>query len=102
MRLTKKEKNILNIIVEVACIAFIVACFLFVSYKESHYTKDMTVYDMRNEIITFEDAQGNLWDYETDIDAKFERGQKYKVTMFTNHTDSNIYDDEITRIKKAH
>ena len=102
MRLTKKEKNILNIIVEVACIAFIIACFSFVSYDESHYTKDMTVYDMRNEIITFEDTQGNLWDYETDIDRNFERGTVYKVTMFTNHTDNNIYDDEITRIKKAH
>ena len=102
MRLTKKEKNILNIIVEVVCIAFVVACFLFVSYNESHYTKDMTVYDMRNETITFEDAQGNLWDYETDIDRNFERDTVYKVTMFTNHTDNNIYDDEITRIKKAH
>ena len=102
MRLTKKEKNILNIIVEVTCIAFIIACFLFVSYNVSHYTKDMAVYGMRNEIVTFEDAQGNLWDYETDIDRNFERGTVYKITMFTNHTDSNIYDDEITRIKKAH
>lgn len=76
--------------------------FMLVStgYIETHYSREMEVYDKEGNILILEDNQGNLWEYETE-NNDYRLGQKYKVKMFNNYTDNTIYDDEIIRIEKV-
>lgn len=43
-----------------------------------------------------EDKQGNIWVFEG---SDYELGDELILTMYTNHTDENIYDDEIINVK---
>ena len=75
----------------------VIVCFCFCSYAETHYTRKATVVNVNCGLVTVEDESGNLWDFEQD---GFNVGDKVKLTMDTNHTDSNIFDDKIVNITK--
>lgn len=75
-----------------------VVCFYAAGCTESHYTKRATVIDVINDYVTVEDEQGNIWAFGGD---GFHKGDRVKLTMFTNHTDYP-YDDEIVKAKIVH
>jgi hypothetical protein len=58
---------------------------------ESEYTMQGTVIDET----TVQDDRGNLWGYDTDIEA----GTKVTITFDNNHTDTIIYDDKVIDVK---
>lgn len=81
---------------ETARITFImllvITAFLIVGHIETHYSMIATVtYINNNDYVTVVDSKGDTWAfYGTD----FSIGDKVKLKMFTNCTDS-IYDDEV-------
>lgn len=65
-------------------------------YIENHYTREATVICVNEDEIIVNDKTGNKWAfYGTD----YTEGDTVKMKMFTNYTDSNIYDDEIIDVK---
>ena len=57
-----------------------------------------TCYTREGQVVAadlVEDAQGELWEVDTD---KFEIGDNVKMLMFTNYTDNTIYDDEVEKL----
>ena len=61
--------------------------------------RDAQVYQMDNEIVTFEDSVGNLWDWEIEEGESFEEGQKVRLVMDTNETIDTAEDDVILKIR---
>lgn len=64
-------------------------------YMETTYDLQGTVVECNANMVTIEDARGNLWEYEID---KVSKGDDIKITFFDNHT-HKMYDDEIVKIK---
>ena len=81
----------------IALVAFC-AVFAFSAYVETHYTRKCTVINVSNEVITLKDECGYLWEYEG---IGYKAGDKVIAKMYTNHTDSNVFDDVIIDVKDA-
>ena len=85
----------------VKCICAIVIFIVILGacgYVESHYTrKDCTVVSTEGQLVTVEDKQGHVWCYEIEDNAPCV-GTKVDLHMYTNHTDSYIYDDEVVGV----
>lgn len=64
-------------------------------YMETTYDLQGTVVECNANMVTIEDARGNLWEYEID---KVSKGDNIKITFFDNHT-HKMYDDEIVKVK---
>ena len=92
-------KNMINKLVTfvLALVAFC-AVLAFSAYVETHYTRECTVIDVSNDVITLKDECGYLWEYEG---TGCEAGDKVIVKMYNNHTDSNVFDDVIIDVKDA-
>ena len=86
----------------ITSVIIIVACLFFgmVVYNDTinRYTMDATVYEISDNIITFEDTTGNLWDMDRIADAK--KGDTYELTFNTNGTENERIDDKIEKIIK--
>lgn len=63
---------------------------------ETHYTLNGVVTEIKNDIVTIEDKNGNEWEFES---SDFTIGQNVKMTMFNGCTDNTNRDDEIVKIK---
>lgn len=61
--------------------------------------RDAQVYQMDNEVVTFEDSVGNLWDWFIEEGETFEEGQKVRLVMDTNGTINTAEDDVILKIR---
>ena len=68
--------------------------FVASMWIENTYNREASVVSVKNGVTTFEDLTGNLWEAET---TEFEYGSEVILIMFNNHTDTNIYDDEIIK-----
>ena len=92
-------KNMINKLLAfmIALVAFC-AVLAFSAYVETHYTRECTVIDVSNEVITLKDECGYLWEYEG---TGCETGDKVIAKMYNNHTDSNVFDDVIIDVKDA-
>lgn len=67
-------------------------------YVETHYTrKDCVVVETEGQLVTVEDKVGYVWCYEAEGDVPTV-GTVVDVHMYTAHTDSYIYDDEIVGV----
>lgn len=86
----KKIKNFLFIII---CILIFILC----NCIETTYTRVATVQKIENDLITVLDSCGNLWEFTGD---NYIIGDKVRLIMDTNHTDSIITDDQIKSVKK--
>ena len=87
------RKTITTIIVTIIMLSLIyVSC-----WYESHYTREATVIEVTDNIVTVVDDTNNLWSFEG---TNFNVNDKVKMTMDSMNTDLNIYDDEITNVKK--
>lgn len=81
-------------------IAILLGAMGICDYVETRYTrKECVVVDVQGTCVEVEDKSGYLWCYDVDDeeDAPIV-GTLVDVKMYTNHTDSNIYDDIILKI----
>lgn len=65
-------------------------------YIENHYTREATVICVNDDEVVVDDTTGNEWCF---YGTGYTEGDTVKMKMFTNYTDSNIYDDEIVDAK---
>ena len=87
-----------NLISKFIGVIIILILFAIVGTYETHYNRQGTITEKKNNIITIEDTAGNLWEYETNL-SDFSIGKKVELKMYNNGTDTNIYDDKIEKIK---
>ena len=67
-------------------------------YVECHYTrKDCIVVEIAGYTVTAMDRQGHEWCYVVEGSVP-QLGTKVDLHMYTNHTDSYIYDDEVVGV----
>ena len=90
--MSKKEINEIKDII-LLIIILIICCWL--SWYETHYTREATVRLVRSNIVTVVDDYGNYWEFESE---GFCEGDRVEMLMDTLHTESNIHDDEIQKI----
>jgi len=67
-----------------------------VGYWETHYCRNAQVTNVNNQLIEVTDSADLVWEFYGD---GFRTGDKVRLYMFNNGTDSNIYDDEIEDVK---
>ena len=88
-------KKIGAVIVAVLMLCAWVAC----CYVECHYTrKDCVVVETQGQLVHVVDTVGYEWCYEAEDDVPTV-GTVVDVHMYTAHTDSYIYDDEIVDVR---
>lgn len=84
----------IGMLVVVMMVGMVCAC----SYVESHYTrKGCVVVQTEGQLVHAEDRQGHVWCYEVEGDAPCV-GSTVDLHMYTNNTDSYIYDDEVVNV----
>jgi hypothetical protein len=76
-------------------IIFAIALFILVGYDERHDTIECTVVQVTETTVTVEAPNGHLYDYYLTIPVV---GKKVKVTFDNRGTETNPYDDEVTKI----
>jgi hypothetical protein len=54
----------------------------------------------KNNVITIEDKQKHLWDYELESGEDYNINDTVNLYMYTNHTDNTIKDDVIVKVEK--
>jgi hypothetical protein len=87
-------ETVKGVVVAVLLLCMWIAC----CYVECHYTrKDCTVVHTEGQLVEVEDKQGHVWCYEVEGDAP-SVGTVVDVHMYTAHTDSYIYDDEVVGV----
>lgn len=84
--------------IELAGLAVLISFgIFFASYIESHYSRNATIIDQETATLYLaEDETGNLWEFEG---SGFSIGDKVVLQMNNNGTDSNIYDDEVVKVR---
>ena len=86
--------NALKVIAIVTVFATLVA---MVGYVECHYTQDATITALEeDDEVVFVDARGEEWSF---FGEGYEVGQEVRVTFYTNHTDTELFDDEIVDVR---
>jgi hypothetical protein len=93
----KREVNKMKRLGMAAMVIVMIAMIGFASWFEVHYTReDCTVVGYVEDVVTVEDTCGYTWEFKAD---GLEVGDVVDLKMYTNHTDSTIFDDEITDYK---
>lgn len=92
------SKRVTDTIVGILVVVMMVCMMCACSYVESHYTrKDCVVVQTEGQLVHAEDGQGHVWCYEVEGDAPCV-GSTVDLHMYTNNTDSYIYDDEVVNV----
>lgn len=85
--------RVINTLRAIAIAIVFATLIAMVGYVECHYTQDATITALEEDgEVVFVDARGEEWSF---FGEGYEVGQEIKVTFYTNHTDSYIYDDTI-------
>ena len=84
-----------NLIAGVLVLCVIIGMMLMCDYIENHYTLDVVVVDVDNDVVTVETQTGNQYQYKGD---GVRAGDNITVVMYTNHTDSRT-DDQLIDVR---
>lgn len=81
---------------------FIAICVILfavysIGYAETHYSEKAEVTMVIGDLVRAKDTNGNCWEF---YGKDFKRGDKVRLIMYNNHTELNIYDDEVANVKK--
>ena len=74
----------------------LVAAAVLVLHLGNNYNKEVTVYSVCGDVVTFEDRAGNLWEYEG---KGFRVGDEVILKMNVNGTETYFEDDVIKGVK---
>ena len=92
------SKRVADTIVGILIIIMMISMMCACSYVENHYTrKGCVVVQIEGQLVHAEDRQGHVWCYEVEDDAPCV-GTVVDLHMYTNNTDSYIYDDEVVKV----
>lgn len=97
-RVKRIEESIKNILAGTVLVLTTLMFIAAAGYSDTHYTMEGTVVSTSfNGSICIEDTTGNLWDMDN---VGYCRGDKVRMTFFTDYTDTTREDDKITKIKR--
>lgn len=88
-------KDNLKIIKIFAVLLLFIIVFCFISVIETTYTRNVTVTQVSDTMITVRDEHDHNWTFYGD---GYFVGQELTLVMNTNNTNSNIYDDLIEQV----
>lgn len=88
-----------TVVKTIGIIVLTVVVTVTVKTVDNTVVRDAQVYQMDNEVVTFEDSVGNLWDWEIEEGESFEEGQKVRLVMDMNGTVDIVEDDVILKIR---
>lgn len=92
------KKRLAELMMQLVVLVVFMGIICGCAYVESHYTrKDCTVVETQGYVVTVEDRCGYTWDYEVEGEAP-SVGTVVDIHMFTNNTDSYIYDDVVVDV----
>ena len=86
-----------TIIKTIFSIILIISIILVLAYSETHYNRTGFVKYNGNNVYTFKDETGHMWDFYSDTIIPI--NAHIQAKFFTNNTIDNIYDDIITNYK---
>lgn len=66
------------------------------NYVKTSYTIEATIVGCEDSVYKAEDSTGDSWEID---EGSYMIGNKVKLYMNTNNTDSNFSDDEIRKVK---
>lgn len=89
-------RKIINCVLGCVVLAVLIILSGVVGHIETHYTREGVVTEVNNNIVTVCDAQGNEWEF---MGEGYSQGQEVCLTMYNANTDSNIYDDEVVKVR---
>lgn len=90
------KKKICGIVAIVVCFGAFVGSVSWGHYATNHYHKLGTVTAVYKDTILIEDIKGDVWEvYEDELKP----GDNVEMTMFTNFTRNNFYDDVIEKVE---
>lgn len=96
------SKRVTDIMIGILVVVIMVGMMCACSYVESHYIrKDCIVVEVEQRLVTVVDKTGNEWCYYMDSEDYTDVpsvGTVVDLHMYTNNTDSYIYDDEIVGV----
>ena len=95
-RKVQLRKNIITTISGILVVCGLITLLGIENNVKTHYEKEAIVIGCQGYDTRVEDKQGNIWVFEG---SDYELGDELILTMYTNHTDENIYDDEIINAK---
>ena len=93
------KKNIKNILGIIGVVVYCIGCFCVINYVDNHYTrKNCEVISVDNEVVSFADGYGKIWDYEKKENEEFSVGQVADLKMYDN-VKKGTEDDIILKVK---
>ena len=96
--MSKKTKNILKGVL--ITIVVVVVLILFNTFYHS-YSVEAKVYQIEEEIITFEDMRGHCWQWIKEEDEEeYKEREEVVILFYDNNTIEEPTDDIIVRIKR--
>ena len=95
-RKVQLRKNIITTISGILVVCGLITLLGIEDNIKTHYEREAIVIGYQGYDIKVEDKQGNIWVFEG---SDYKLGDKVVLSMYTNHTDENIYDDEIINAK---
>ena len=93
-----KEKDRIMVVGIILIIIYLMAFVVAISccYATNHYYKLGTVVTVNKDTILIEDTEGEVWEI---YGHNFEVGDNVEMTMFTNLTKNNFYDDVVEKVE---
>lgn len=95
-RKVQLRKNIITTISGILVVCGLITLLGIENHIKTHYKREAVVIGYQGYDTEVEDKQGNIWVFEG---SNYELGDEVILSMYTNHTDENIYDDEIINVK---
>ena len=95
-RKVQLRKNIITTISGILVVCGLITLLGIENHIKTHYEREAIVSGYQGYDIKVEDKQGNIWFFEGN---DYKLGDEVVLSMYTNHTDENIYDDEIINAK---
>lgn len=80
-----------TILKTIFAVGLVLGIMFLLAYSETHYNRIGFVKHNENNVYTFKDETGHMWDFYAD--EIIPENAKLKADFFTNNTLDNIYDD---------
>ena len=85
-----------------ALIISFIALMCVINVIDTRYTREARVDSIEGNVITFEDENGNFWEWEKEENEKeYKVKERVTLKMDTKGTDRVIEDDVIRRVKRG-
>jgi len=85
-----------------ALIISFIALMYVINVIDTRYTREARVDSIEGNVITFEDENGNFWEWEKEENEKeYKVKERVVLKMDTKGTDRVIEDDVIRRVKRG-